>query len=186
MKKIQKPERGEYAPYAIMYIELLPDDGLVLQHLLDNLQMVKDLVRSQPEEKLISRCAEGEWTIKEILGHIIDTERIFAYRALRFARNDATKLPGFDQDVYVAYSGANERRIEDLLEELTIVRMATIALFKSFDEEVLKKSGLSNGHNLSVRAAIYQIAGHELHHINSIRENYLNEKTMERESRAGG
>lgn len=181
MKKIQKPERGEYAPYAIMYIELVPDDGLVLQHLLDNLQIVKDLVCSQPEAKLISRCAEGEWTIKEILGHIVDTERILAYCALRFARNDATDLPGFDQDVYVAYSGANQRRIEDLLEELTVVRMATIALFKSFDEEVVKKSGLENGHNLSVRSAVYQIAGHELHHINSIRENYLSEvKEQER------
>lgn len=172
MKNIQKPEEGEYAPYAIMYIELLPDDGLVLQHLLDNVQMVKELVRSQPEEKLTSRCAEGEWTIKEILAHIIDTERIFAYRALRFARNDTTELAGFDQDAYAEYSGANARRIEDLLEELTAVRTATIALFKSFDEEVMKKSGLSNGYNLSVRSAVYQIAGHELHHVNSIRKNY--------------
>lgn len=173
MKKIQKPEAGEYAPYAIMYIELLPDDGLVLQHLQDNLRMVKDLVRSQPEAKLTSRCAEGEWTIKEILVHVIDVERIFAYRALRFARNDCTELPGFEQDDYVAYSGANERSIEDVLEELTAVRTATIALFKSFDEEAMKRSGLSSGHNLSVRSAVYQIAGHELHHVQSIKQNYF-------------
>src|SRR5947209_16733012 len=172
MKKIPKPQAGEYAPYTIMYISLLPDDGLVLHHLQNNLKTVQQLVRSQPEEKLTSRCAEGEWTIKEILAHIIDTERIFAYRALRFARNDTTELAGFDQDAYAEYSGANVRRIEDLLEELTAVRTATIALFKSFDEEVMKKSGLSNGYNLSVRSAVYQIAGHELHHVNSIRKNY--------------
>lgn len=176
MKKIQKPEAGEYLPYAIMYIDLVPDDGLVLQHLLDNMQMVKDLIGALPEERLISRCAEGEWTIKEILGHVIDTERIFAYRALRFARNDTTTLPGYEQDDYVANSGTNERRIKDILEELTAVRMATIALFNSFDEEVFTRAGLSNGHKLSVRSALYQIAGHELHHINSIKENYLSER----------
>ena len=102
MKKIQKPQAGEYAPYTIMYISLLPDDGLVLHHLLDNVKTVQELVLSQPAEKLTSRCAEGEWTIKEILVHIIDTERIFAYRALRFARNDTTELVGFEQDPYVA------------------------------------------------------------------------------------
>jgi len=175
MKKIQKPEEGEFIPYTIAYISLIPDDGLVLQHLLDNLEMVKKLVLSQPEEKLISRCAPGEWTIKEILGHVIDTERVFSYRALRFARNDTTDLPGFDQDNFAAYSGANERRIEDILEELTAVRMATLALFNSFDEEVLKRCGVERGHPTSVRAEVYQIAGHELHHINSIKENYLSE-----------
>ncbi|HEY4387288.1 MAG TPA: DinB family protein [Ktedonobacteraceae bacterium] len=173
MKKIQKPEPGEYALYAIMYIDLVPDDGFVLQHLRDNLQMFKDLVGTQPEEKLVTPCAEGEWTIKEIVAHVIDTERVFAYRALRFARNDTTALAGFDQDPYVTYSGANKRSIEDLLEELTYVRMATIALFNSFTEEVWQRSGLCNGHNLSVRSALYQIAGHELHHVNSIKENYF-------------
>ncbi len=173
MKKIQKPQEGEYAPYTIMYISLLPDDGLVLQHLLDNLKMVQELVLSQPAEKLTSRCAEGEWTIKEILVHIIDTERIFAYRALRFARNDTTELSGFEQDPYVANSGANERSSEDILEEYTAVRMATIALFKSFDEEAFTRSGVVNGARTSVRAAAYIIAGHELHHLHSIRKNYL-------------
>ncbi len=172
MEKIQKPTPGEYAPYAIVYIDLVPDDGLVLQHLLDNMQMVKELILAQSEEKLSSRCAEGEWTVKEILGHVIDTERIFAYRALRFARNDSTELAGFEQDSYVASSGANKRSIEDILEELTSVRRATIALFKNFDEETLKKSGISSGHNLSVRAALYQIAGHELHHAESMKQNY--------------
>jgi uncharacterized damage-inducible protein DinB len=173
MKKIQKPEVGEYVPYAIAYIELVPDDGLVLQHLRDNLQMVKDLVTSQSDEKLSTPCAEGEWTIKEILSHVTDTERIFSYRALRFAHNDTTPLAGFEQDDYVANSNANQRSIDDILEELTAVRMASIALFNSFDTAVMTRSGMSNGHPLSVRAALYQIAGHELHHFNSIKENYF-------------
>jgi hypothetical protein len=173
MKKVQKPEQGEYAPYAIMYIDLVPDDGLVLQHLRDDLQMFKELVGSLPDEKLCTPWAEGEWTIKEIVLHVIDTERVFAYRALRFARKDTTELPGFDQEIYAANSGANARSIEDLLEELTAVRMATLALFNSFGDEVWTRSGLSNGHKLSVRSALYQIAGHKLHHINSIKENYL-------------
>lgn len=173
MKKIQKPAEGEYAPYARIYIDRVPDDGLVLQHLLDNMQLVKNLFISQSKEKLTTRCAEGEWTMKEILCHVVDTERIFAYRALRFARNDATALPGFDQDDYVAASGANERSIEDLLGEYIAVRMATIALFNSLVEESFTRSGISNGYNVSVRSALYQIAGHELHHVESIKENYV-------------
>jgi hypothetical protein len=173
MKKISKPEEGEYAPYAIMYIDLLPDDGLVLQHLVDNLHSTKDLILAQPEERLTYRFAEGEWTIKEILVHVIDAERIFSYRALRFARNDTTALPGFEQDAYVPYSLANERSIEDILEEFTAVRMATIALFTSFTEEAFTRFGPCSTYNLSVRAAAYIIAGHELHHIGSIKQNYL-------------
>ncbi|HET8846992.1 MAG TPA: DinB family protein [Ktedonobacteraceae bacterium] len=176
MKKIQKPAEGEYAPYAIMYIERLPDDGLVLQHMQTNIQDFKDLVSALPEGKLISRCAEGEWTIKEILVHVIDTERIFAYRALRFARNDTTPLAGYDQVDYASYSGANERSIEDILEEFTFVRQATLALFNSFGEEVFTRSGPANQHNISVRSLLYQMAGHELHHVASIKENYLSEK----------
>src|SRR3954466_6573706 len=100
MRKIGKPEAGEYAPYAIMYIGLLPDDGLVLQHLRDNLKMTAEFILSLPEEKLAYRYAVGKWTIKEILAHVVDDERIYAYRALRFARNDRTELPGFEQDDY--------------------------------------------------------------------------------------
>jgi uncharacterized damage-inducible protein DinB len=173
MKQIQKPETGEYAPYAIMYIGLLPDDGLVLKHLQDNLDTMREFIRSFPPEKLTYRWAEGEWTIKEILGHIIDDERIYCYRALRFSRNDATELPGFDQDNYVAYSDANERKLEDILEEYTAVRTATITFFNSLEEKALKRAGVANGHLMSVRAAAYHIAGHELHHLNSIKENYL-------------
>ncbi|HEY3991652.1 MAG TPA: DinB family protein [Ktedonobacteraceae bacterium] len=173
MRTIQKPLSGEYASYAAMYIDLVPDDGLVLDYLQDDLQVVKELVRAQSEEKLSTPCAEGEWTIKEILVHVSDTERIMAYRALRFARNDTTALPGFEQDDYVAASDANERSIEDILEELTAVRAASVTLFKSLKAEAFERSGPSNGRNFSVRSALYQIVGHARHHVNSIKENYL-------------
>src|SRR6266699_4769963 len=168
MKTVQKPVEGEYSQYELEYVNLVPDDGQVLQHLRDNLQMVKELMLAQPEEKLIEPCAEGEWTIKEILVHVIDTERVFAYRALRCARNDRAELAGFDQNAYVPYSGANQRDIEDILDELTAVRMASIALFNSFDEEAWERTGVANGNKMSVRWLVYQVAGHELHHIKSI------------------
>lgn len=173
MKKIEKPKEGEYAPYTIRYIGLLPDDSLVLQHLEDNLKATTDLILSLPEEKLTFRYAEGKWTIKEILVHLIDDKRIYAYRALRFARNDKTELPGFEQDDYAIQSGANERDIKDILKEFATVRQATISLFEGFDSEALIRAGVADGKVMSVRAAAYHIAGHELRHINIIKERYL-------------
>jgi uncharacterized damage-inducible protein DinB len=173
IKLIPKPKKSEYAPYTSMYIDLLPDDGLVLKHLQDNLEKTIQLIRSLPDEKLAYRFAEGDWTIKEILVHIIDDERIYCYRALRYARNDTTELPGFEQDDYVPYSGANGREIEEIIDEFASVRNATITFFKSLGEAALIRKGIGSGNIISVRAAAYHIAGHELHHINSIRENYL-------------
>ena len=173
MKLIPKPMAGEYEPYTIMYIGLLPDDGLILGHLRDNQENTVRFIRLLPKEKLTTRHAEGEWTIKEILVHIIDDERIYCYRALRFARNDKTELPGFEQEEYVPYSGANSRELEAIIEEFISVRKATITFFESLDEDALIRKGVGSGNIMSVRAAAYHIAGHELHHINSIKENYL-------------
>lgn len=173
MKLIPKPEVGEYAPYTIMYIGLLPDDGLIVKHLEDNLVATTDFLRAVPYSKLTYRYAPGKWTIKELLAHIVDDERIYAYRALRFARNDQTELPGFDQESYAVESGANERTVDDLLQEFAAVRRATVALFNSFEERVLKRSGLANGNVMSVCAAAYHIAGHELHHLNIMKDRYL-------------
>jgi uncharacterized damage-inducible protein DinB len=180
MKKIAKPKEGEFPPYAIMYITLLPDDGRVLEHLKDQFESTKVLVLSLPEEKLNYRYAEGKWTIKEILLHIIDTERIFAYRALRFARNDMTELPGYEQDDYTPYSGATGRDLTSIFEEYEAVRNATITLFNGFEEEAYTRLGVANKHTVSVRALAYQIAGHELHHINIIKERYLRRGSDER------
>ena len=173
MKLIEKPKPGEYAPETIKYIGLVADDGLVLKHLADNRRATEDFILSLPADKLTYRYAQGKWTIKEILVHIIDDERIYAYRALRFARNDKTELPGFAQDNYALYSGANERDTADILEEYGTVRAATISLFAGFVDQALLRSGVADGKVISVRAAAYHIAGHEIRHINIIKERYL-------------
>ena len=173
MRRIEKPKEGEYPSYADIYIGLLPDDGLVLKHLSENMKATRDLILALPEERLAFRYAEGKWTIKEILAHVIDDERIYAYRALRFARNDETELPGFEQDAYALHSGANTRTVKSLLKEFALVRRATIALFDSLDEEAFARSGVADGKRTTVRALAYHLAGHELRHTNIIRERYL-------------
>jgi uncharacterized damage-inducible protein DinB len=173
MHLIAKPKSGEFPAYASMYIDLIPNDGLLIEHLKNNFLAARSLVSSLPEETLLYRYAPGKWTIKEILVHIIDDERIYTYRALRFARNDKTELPGFEQDDYTRYSNANNRNIQDIMEEYEAVRNSTIALFKQFDEEALSRSGIANKNHVTVRALGYHIAGHEMHHLNIIKGKYL-------------
>lgn len=129
--------------------------------------------RSIPPEKENYRYAEGKWTPKDILLHLIDAERIFAYRALRIARNDKTALPGFEENDYVIEANAEERSMESLLEEYFDVRKATISLFLSFSADALKRLGEASGFSVSVRAIGYIILGHEKHHANVIIERYL-------------
>src|SRR3984957_11989033 len=142
---IEKPREGEYPAYAHMYIDLLPDDGLILKHLADNCKATKEFFVSIPKDRLLYRYAEGKWTIKEILAHLVDDERIYVYRALRFARNDSTELPGFNQDQYARYSEANQRDSRDLLDEFSMVRRSTIAFFRSLDEKALGRTGVADG-----------------------------------------
>ena len=158
-----------------MYIKLLPGDGLVLLHLADNFRLVKDFIYALPPEQLLYRPAPDKWTIKEILVHIVDDERIFSYRALRFARGEKQSMPGFDQDEYTLYSGANERDLDNIFEEYEAVRRATIALFEGLPEESLTRKGVGSTtfHSATVRALAYHIAGHEQRHINIIKEKYL-------------
>lgn len=175
MRIIPPPQQGEYPPYAIMYMKLLPADGFILKHLWDNFVTVKELIYSLPEEKLYHRYAPGKWSIKETLVHIVDDERIFAYRALRFARNEQQNLIGFDQDNYVKYSDADNRDLDNIFEEYEAVRRSTIALFNGLPEESLMRLGYGTGtfNDATVRALAYHIAGHELHHLNLIRDKYL-------------
>lgn len=173
MRLINKPNEDEYAPYAIQYISLVPDDGLVLEHLRANLDTTQAFLRTVPADKLLHRYAEGKWTIKEIVQHISDDERIYAYRALRFARNDSTELPGFEQDEYTRNAGANARTLDELLGELATVRAATLSLYHGLGEDSLRRSGIASGNVMSVRSIAYHIAGHELRHLNIIRERYL-------------
>ena len=173
MVTIQKPEPGEYAPYAIMYIDLVDERKSILDQLEENLESTVELIQSFSEEQLSTPCAEGEWTIKEILTHIMDNERVFSYRALRFARNDFTELPGYEQDDYIAGVNVNNRKIDSFIKEYTAIRQATITLFENLANDVYTRQGVTGGNPLSVRAAAWITVGHEIHHIDSIRENYL-------------
>ena len=173
MQLIQKPAEGEYRDYTAAYISKVPDDGMVMQHLHTDFETLYSLVIDLPEEKLLSAYAPGKWTLKEMLVHMMDAERIIACRALRIARNDQTNLPGFEQEEYTPYLYANERSIANIMDEYGLLRKSTIALFSSFPESAFTHMGFANGAPLSVRAALYIIAGHELHHMKIIREKYL-------------
>lgn len=163
---------GEYNPYYQTYVS--KTKGITLKDgLHSNLATVVLFLNSIPKEKHEYCYAEGKWTIKELVQHIIDTERIFAYRALRIARQDKTPLPGFEQDDYVAHSKANIRSFESLLNEYKVVRQATIALFNNFDNEALLNIGTASNSPISVRALGFIIIGHENHHCQVIKERYL-------------
>lgn len=172
MRTIAKPAAGEYAPYAAMYLDLLPDDGRVLERLEDQARLIDAFFRALPTDRLRYRYAPGKWTPKEILQHLADDERIYACRALRFARGDGTELPGFDQDPYAAASGADARALESLLAEHAAVRASTLSLFANLPDAALTRSGVANGARVTVRALAWHIAGHELHHLKILRERY--------------
>ena len=130
-------------------------------------------VQNIPLDKFDYRYAEGKWTIKDIIQHLIDCERIFGYRALRFSRNDKTALPGFEENDYVDNTNANERSIQELLTEFSAVRHSTLLFYKSLSEEQLKRIGTASTHQISARALGYVIIGHQKHHQNVFEERYL-------------
>jgi DinB family protein len=132
-----------------------------------------DLLRSLPESKGDHRYAPGKWSIKQVVGHVIDGERVFSYRALRFGRGDATELPGFEQDDYARDGGFEARTLRHLTDELESVRRATVLLFEGFGEEHWLRKGIASENPVSVRALAYIIAGHEHHHVRVLREKYL-------------
>ena len=165
---------NEYADFYKPYIDAVAgNEKGIIENLKDTLSDVLATLSSIPENKQEYRYAEGKWTIKELIQHLIDTERVFAYRALCFARNDATELAGFEQDDYVVVFDANSRDFYELLEELTLSRKSTILLFKSFGEKELIRMGIVSGSNMSVRALGYIISGHLIHHLNIVKERYL-------------
>ena len=173
--KLEFPLTTEYPSYAEMYMKLIQKDVSLLKQLQDNLEQTKILVASLSEDELNFRYANDKWSLKEVLVHIIDDERIYAYRALAFARNDKTNLPGFEQDHYTKYSDTDFRTIENIMAEYEAVRMSTIALFNGFFNNALIRTGTADENKTSVRALGYIIAGHELHHIKIIKERYLKE-----------
>lgn len=172
MKNLEKPASSEHAPFYATYIQRLPDTDILT------------LLNSQPDE-LLTLCssateaeaekpyAEGKWSLKELLQHMMDTERIMAFRALCFSREEKQAVPGFDEDAYAAVSDANRRSLADILEEYRLLRQSTLALIKSFSAEMLLKTGNANGNMVSVRALIWVIAGHESHHLGIIKTRYI-------------
>ncbi len=162
----------EYNTYYKTYIEALGEADL-LPTLKKQLKNFPQFIDSIPGDKLTHAYAEGKWTIAEVLTHILDTERVFQYRALRFARNDQTPLPGFDQDAYVPHSAANKRSIKELIKEYKAVRKSTIVLFETFDAETLGRKGVASNSPMSVAALGFIMCGHQKHHRNIIRERYL-------------
>jgi enterochelin esterase-like enzyme/uncharacterized damage-inducible protein DinB len=170
---ITRPAEGDFLPYAGGYINLIPAEENPLDALRSQPTEIHAVFANLSEEQAEKAYAEGKWTLKEMLLHQIDSERVFAYRAMRFARADGQDLPGFEQDDYVAHSGANARTTASLLAEYDATRAATLALFNTFTEEQLNRRGTANGGPATVRALLYIVPGHERHHLNIIRERYL-------------
>jgi hypothetical protein len=163
---------NEYAPFYKNYIKALGNVNL-FEVLNSSLEEILKTLKNLPEEKLSFRYDNDKWTIKELLQHIIDAERVLSYRALRFSRNDPSDLQGFDEDWYVGNSNSNERNLEDLLEEFTYLRKASISLFNSFTSEMMPMLGTANESIMSVRALGFIIVGHQMHHLKIIKEKYL-------------
>src|SRR5580698_3370323 len=169
---VARPEAGEYAPYYERYISLVQGDDILAT--LD--QQRRDtmlLVCGRNEEDGDFRYAPGKWSAKEVLGHVCDTERVFAYRALRFSRADATPLAGFEQDDYVRNGPFANRALADLVEDFIAVRRATLSLLRNLDEAAWMRRGIANNNEVTVRALAYIIAGHELHHRRILEEKYF-------------
>jgi uncharacterized damage-inducible protein DinB len=167
-----RPATTEYDPYYERYISLVPDDDIV-QTLSAQLEETLKVLGSISESQAGYRYAPDKWSIKEVIGHVVDSERIFAYRALRFARNDHTPIEGYDQDEFARYGGFDQRTLADLAAELEYVRRANIVLFSSFNEAVLERHGMANQVEVSVRALLYILAGHERHHMSVLKTRYL-------------
>ena len=166
-----RPQADEFPVYYKGYIDTVADD--VLLELENQIELLPKFLSAISEEKASFAYAEGKWTIKEVLGHMLDTERIMSYRALCFARRDETALPGFDENVYVKHAHFNDRTLQSLLDEFVVLRKSTMYLLKSFNQEELNRSGISNDKPITVRALIFILAGHVNHHQHILKERYL-------------
>lgn len=166
-----KPNPSEFPAYYHRYVEFLGDVDL-LDTLKDQNVRVMQLTRSMTDEQALHRYAEGKWSIKEVIGHLIDCERVFAYRAMSFARGESQPLPGFDENAYVAIASFDQRPLANLVEEFVSVRIATLMLLESMTTLELLRTGTANGNPITVRAIMWIIAGHTQHHWQILEERY--------------
>lgn len=164
------PQIQEYPTWYKQYIDLV--NGDVLEILEKQITEITTFINSIAT-KADYAYAPGKWTVKELLGHIIDTERVMAYRLLCFARNDKSKLPGFDENEYASSAHFANRSIQSLAEEFAVVRKANMFLLNSLNEEELNRTGIANNNPISVKALVFILAGHAIHHINIVKERYL-------------
>lgn len=169
---MSRPDPSEYNAYYGRYISLVPD-GPIVEQLRTQIAETLDVLRALPESRGEHRYEPGKWSIKELVGHVTDGERVFSYRALRIGRGDETPLPGFEQDDYVRNGGFGARTLRHVLDELEAVRRATVLLFEGLDEAAMVRRGTASEFPVSVRALGYIIAGHERHHLKVLRERYL-------------
>ena len=169
---IARPQAGEYAPYYERYISLIQENDILATLDRQRREMVL-LLSGVSEEQGDFRYAPEKWSAKEVLGHVCDTERIFAYRALRISRGDATPMEGFEQDDYVKHGPFARHVIAEVIEDYIAVRRATISLLRSLEEAAWSRRGVANKNEVTVRAIAYTIAGHEVHHRGILEEKYF-------------
>jgi hypothetical protein len=169
---IARPQPGEYAPYYERYVSLVPGQD-IMNTLVEQRRQTVLLLSCRTEEEGGFRYAPGKWNAKEVLGHVCDTERVFAYRALRISRADATPMEGFEQDDYVRNGPFAQRPFSDLIEDYIAVRRATLSLLCTLDEDAWPRRGVANKNEVTVRGLAYIIAGHEIHHRRILEEKYF-------------
>ena len=166
------PAPTEHTPYFGKYVSQVPQKD-VLEALETQIRDALELLRGIPESKAGHRYAPGKWTIREVVGHLIDAERVFTYRAMRFGRADLTELPGFDENAYVPAGGFESRTLADLVSEWEHLRLSSLGMFRGLPAEAWDRRGVANGNPFTVRALAYVIAGHGYHHVKLLRERYL-------------
>lgn len=171
---MERPSKNEYAEYYDRYVSLVGETDIVAA-MRKQLDELGEIFAEISEEKSLYAYAEGKWTIKELLGHLTDCERIFAYRALRISRADETPIEGFEQDDYIENANFNQMKLADLLDELLLSRRANLILFENLTEDAWLRVGTASDSAVSVRALAFMLVGHIRHHLRILRERYLNE-----------
>jgi hypothetical protein len=169
---MSRPQQAEYDPYYQKYISLVPENEIIpaLKNQIDELA---DLFKGVPEEKGTYTYADGKWTVKEVLSHLIDGERMFAYRAFRIARGDKTPIEGFEQDGYIENSYANLRTLAELMREFDLLREANLMFFSNLESSDWVRTGTANNVEISVRSLAWIMVGHIRHHVAILKERYL-------------
>ena len=177
MKKISFPNPSEYAVYYQKYLDEISSETHVMKALKESAKKIDSVLRNLSEENLLFKYAPGKWSIKDILQHLVDTEKVFLYRAMRFSRNDKTPLPFFDEDAFAEQAHADKIPIKKLLKEFKAQRALTLAFFDNQSASFLKRTGMASQASMSVRACAWIILAHENHHWTVIENKYLKQES---------